>query len=418
MPARPNAAGPTIAGARPLPGRRARGGQGRRAVALAAAALGLLVPSIATPQTLGISAGGGVIRSGPATTAGAMIVAPALELGGAGSSLRLDGQFARLMDGGVAAELSGVGTWLHPVRAGLAAGGRIEGRWSAFPRERDAGGMRAMLNATFGGPALGAAAGLGVGRFRAPADTRTTTHWEAAGWTRVGPVRLHASAAVNAFDERFTMLRDSVIVSPDSTLSPHRTAAAVRSRRYADAEVGAEWRPGRLALHLVWGARVGDAATAAESWGRAAASYVLRDGLALTAAAGVMPASIERGLRRAPFGRIGLRLGLPAAGSALPPIAVPAAAPALEVRDARDGYAMLLARVPGARRVEVKGDFTDWKPVELAAAGPGVWQARLRVAPGIHHVNLRVDGGPWIVPPGLPSLVDEFDGAVGILIVE
>src|SRR5690606_29104074 len=303
MPARPNAAGPTIAGARPLPGRRARGGQGRRAVALAAAALGLFGPSTATPQTLGISAGGAVIRSGPATTAGAMIVAPALELGGAGSSLRLDGQFARLMDGGVAAELSGVGTWLHPVRAGLAAGGRIEGRWSAFPRERDAGGMRAMLNATFGGPALGAAAGLGVGRFRAPADTRTTTHWEAAGWTRVGPVRLHASAAVNAFDERFTMLRDSVIVSPDSTLSPHRTAAAARSRRYADAEVGAEWRPGRLALHLVWGARVGDAATAAESWGRAAASYVLRDGLALTAAAGVMPASIERGLRRAPFGR-------------------------------------------------------------------------------------------------------------------
>ncbi len=97
---------------------------------------------------------------------------------------------------------------------------------------------------------------------------------------------------------------------------------------------------------------------------------------------------------------------------------MPAAAPALEVRDARDGYAMLLARVPGARRVEVKGDFTDWKPVELAAAGPGVWQARLRVAPGIHRVNLPVDGGPWIVPPGLPSLVDEFDGAVGILIVE
>lgn len=416
MPARPSGAGPTIPGG-PLPGRRARAGQRRRALALAAAALGLLFPLTATPQTLGIDAGAGIIRSGPATTAGAMIVAPALELGGARSSLRLDGQFAGLMDGVVAAELSGAGTWLHPVRAGLAAGGRIEGRWNAFPRERDAGGLRAMLSATFGGPALGAAAGLGVGRYRAPADTRTVAHWEAAGWTRVGPVRLHASAVVNAFDERFTMLRDSVIAAPDSAAPPPHTAAAVRSRRYADAEVGAEWRPGRLTLHLVWGARVGDGATAAESWGRATAAYVLRDGLALTAAAGVMPASIERGLSRAPFGRIGLRLGLPA-GSALPPIPVPAAAPALEVRDARDGYVVLLARVPGARRVEVKGDFTDWKPVELTAAGPGVWQARLRVAPGIHRVNLRVDGGAWIVPPGLPSLVDEFDGAVGILIVE
>src|SRR5690606_33897416 len=174
MPARPSGAGPTIPGG-PLPGRRARAGQRRRALALAAAALGLLFPLTATPQTLGIDAGAGIIRSGPATTAGAMIVAPALELGGARSSLRLDGQFAGLMDGVVAAELSGAGTWLHPVRAGLAAGGRIEGRWNAFPRERDAGGLRAMLNATFGGPALGAAAGLGVGRFRAPADTRTTT---------------------------------------------------------------------------------------------------------------------------------------------------------------------------------------------------------------------------------------------------
>jgi len=36
----------------------------------------------------------------------------------------------------------------------------------------------------------------------------------------------------------------------------------------------------------------------------------------------------------------------------------------------------------------------------------------------VYRVNLRVDGGPWIVPPGLPSVVDEFGGAVGILTIE
>ena len=52
------------------------------------------------------------------------------------------------------------------------------------------------------------------------------------------------------------------------------------------------------------------------------------------------------------------------------------------------------------------------------ALGAGTWEARLPLAPGVYRVNLRVDGGPWIVPPGLPSVVDEFGGAVGILTIE
>jgi len=31
---------------------------------------------------------------------------------------------------------------------------------------------------------------------------------------------------------------------------------------------------------------------------------------------------------------------------------------------------------------------------------------------------LRIDGGAWIVPPGLLSMVDEFGGPVGLLVVE
>jgi hypothetical protein len=392
--------------------------RGASLLAVAAAASALLAPAAAGAQGLGIEAGTGVVRLGRATTAGAMILAPALRLGDASSSLRLDGRFAGLMGGGLAAEVAVAGGWLHPVGDGLAVGARIDGRWSAFPDEADAGEVRARVSASVGSPAFGASGGIGVAGYRAPAGPRTALQGEATGWTRLGPVRLHASVAVSAFDERFTVGRDNVPAPPDSAPdSVPRVVSSIRSRRYADGEVGAEWRPGRLVVRVVWGARVGDAATAAESWGSVAAAYALRDGLALTGAAGVMPAAIERGLARAPFARIGLRFGLPASVDPVP-IAAPTAAPSLVVRGAGDGDAVLRAHVPGARRVEVKGDFTDWQPVDLAAVGGGFWEARLRMTPGVHRVNMRVDGGAWIVPPGLPSLVDEFAGAVGIIVVE
>jgi len=40
------------------------------------------------------------------------------------------------------------------------------------------------------------------------------------------------------------------------------------------------------------------------------------------------------------------------------------------------------------------------------------------IARGTHQINLRVNGGRWIVPPGLTPITDEFGGAVGLLIVE
>jgi hypothetical protein len=33
-------------------------------------------------------------------------------------------------------------------------------------------------------------------------------------------------------------------------------------------------------------------------------------------------------------------------------------------------------------------------------------------------MNLRLNGGQWLVPPGLLSMLDEFGGRVGLLVVE
>ena len=40
------------------------------------------------------------------------------------------------------------------------------------------------------------------------------------------------------------------------------------------------------------------------------------------------------------------------------------------------------------------------------------------MAAGIHQINLRIDGGQWIAPPGMPTMKDGFNGEVGVLVIK
>jgi len=75
-------------------------------------------------------------------------------------------------------------------------------------------------------------------------------------------------------------------------------------------------------------------------------------------------------------------------------------------------------KAPGASVVEINGDFTNWTPVQLVPAGDGSWRSTIPLKRGKYQMNLRVNGGAWIVPPGLLSMVDEFGGTVGLLVIE
>jgi hypothetical protein len=72
---------------------------------------------------------------------------------------------------------------------------------------------------------------------------------------------------------------------------------------------------------------------------------------------------------------------------------------------------------PGAREVEIAGDFTDWKPVPLARGADGWWSVARALPPGVRQLAVRADGGAWLPPPGLAVTRDEFGEAVGILVV-
>jgi hypothetical protein len=67
--------------------------------------------------------------------------------------------------------------------------------------------------------------------------------------------------------------------------------------------------------------------------------------------------------------------------------------------------------------VEISGDFTNWTPVPLKLGSNGWWDVTLPIGPGKYQMNLRLDGGEWLVPPGLLSMLDEFGGKVGLLVV-
>jgi 1,4-alpha-glucan branching enzyme len=91
---------------------------------------------------------------------------------------------------------------------------------------------------------------------------------------------------------------------------------------------------------------------------------------------------------------------------------------ALEVRTLVGTQRVLRIYAPAARTVEITGDFTHWQAVQLTRGSDGWWSVTRAMAPGTYQMNLRIDGGRWLAPPGLLTTSDEFGGTIGILTIE
>jgi 1,4-alpha-glucan branching enzyme len=86
-----------------------------------------------------------------------------------------------------------------------------------------------------------------------------------------------------------------------------------------------------------------------------------------------------------------------------------------ELRPDSRGRQTFVVDAPEAQQIELIGDFTDWQVVRLSRTPKGTWLVTLPVGAGQHRMNLRVNGGSWNVPPGLPAIRDDFGGMVAIL---
>ena len=189
-------------------------------------------------------------------------------------------------------------------------------------------------------------------------------------------------------------------------------------RGWNDAEVSLDWGVGRLAFRGVIGTRLFTNNLPNETWGQVQGSLALSPDIALIAASGVHPASASYGIARARFVELGFRVAPRALIRPPLPASVRPVAAAFEIADGERGQRTLRVRVPNARTVELSGDFTNWKPIALARATNDRWEATLLIPPGLHRVAIRVDGDTWAPPPGVSSVKDEFQGAVGVIVVK
>ena len=216
------------------------------------------------------------------------------------------------------------------------------------------------------------------------------------------------------------------------TVSPTMVGDSIK---YADSQGSFSWTREAVDLAAVLGFRVGDQLTTlgghARAWGNLSVVYRMTPRFGFVASGGSYPVDPTQGF---PGGRfISLSLRLTRGSNSKPPPAWEAG-PGLQARDVaaegsavttgfiakreRGGALTLQVNAPGARVVEISGDFTNWTPLQLVRSERGWWVVTLPIRRGNYQMNVRVNGGKWIVPPGLLSMVDEFGGQVGLLVVE
>src|SRR5439155_4056224 len=81
------------------------------------------------------------------------------------------------------------------------------------------------------------------------------------------------------------------------------------------------------------------------------------------------------------------------------------------------GFTRLAIRAEDTKRVDVAGDFTNWKPIAARRASNGVWFVDLRIPSGQYRYAFRVDGNTWQIPEGATAVDDDFGGKSAWLIV-
>jgi hypothetical protein len=183
-----------------------------------------------------------------------------------------------------------------------------------------------------------------------------------------------------------------------------------------------------VSLSATVGLRIGEADRANVGWAAVGASFPINRRLLATASVGSYPADLLQRLPGARFISLSIRLptrskfprrddARPSASTARgPKDGVILRVTSVDSARARGEY-VLHVRAPASERVEVMADFTDWQPVALVRTPAGVWEATLAIAPGQHRLNVRLDGGDWIVPTNVARVTDEFGSFVGLILV-
>ena len=216
-----------------------------------------------------------------------------------------------------------------------------------------------------------------------------------------------------------------------TTLTLSMRRVALGDTTYADAELGGRFVRSAVDIDASTGTRLMSRGGGRGMYGEVALTWWRSPMMAFGVSAGRYPsdpvqgtvagryvgANVHVGVRgsRADLARPRetLRGRLPAPSSFARPMV-------LEMRISRlgNGWQTFVLRAPGARTVELMGDFTDWLPVAMGRAGEEYWQVALPLGAGAHRLNVRIDGGPWTVPLGLAVGEDDLGGVSAIIVID
>ena len=367
----------------------------------------LSLPSAAWGQrvTSSLDIGGAAMRYADSLTANGGSLSPALAV-----------EWPR-------ATLGGAATFSH-----FASGWSSQGAMNASVFSQPAGLFVGELAGTAGGSAHqdGTRTGQTLGSLRGHLMGDRSGAWlgGAAGRTWDGDIWRNV---LNAELGGWTKTGDATLVA---TVTPTSVDDTIR---YTDSQLSIRWSRSYLELGGEIGFRAGATGVAVggpgRRWGSVAATTWLAPNLGLVLTGGTYPIDLTQGFPGGRFVTLSLRI------RSSPPASISGRSvengvaggrtdgngePALTFRalPISRGQVQLEVQAPGAQSVEISGDFTSWLPVSLSRAAGGKWVVSVAVAPGTHQLNVRLNGGSWRVPPGLPPITDEFGGAVGLLVVE
>ena len=248
----------------------------------------------------------------------------------------------------------------------------------------------------------------------------------------------HAEAGVaRAFDGRFwqTVLTGEASVwfrGPGMFAALRTTPMQLGTGdALVDTEGQADWFFGRAVFSSSLGVRTGEALRGNTAWGALTVTWPTLVDAWATLSLGSYPADLVQNLPAGRYLAFALRLPhgrLPAVRRPpLPPPPPPPRTPDLPVSfrlalvtgPSLDSTNIREIKVwaPGARVVEIMADFVDWLPVPLIRQPNGEWQGYYRITPGLHRVNVRIDGVELDAPLNWPLEKDEFLGTVALVLV-
>lgn len=251
---------------------------------------------------------------------------------------------------------------------------------------------------------IGASAAEGISR---PDNQRLTFGRRSArAGVTIGPVEVQGR--YDLLITRDSVLRDDVFFDPGevTTLggdSPFQS----RTRHFEDLSLRLAVATAGFDVRGTFAWRSGDDIVS-QTWWRLEAALPVSDAATMVFATARQPADPVLNQRGSRAMTLGLRLAFSEDGRERLPARI-------EVSRESATLVRVIFVLPGGDSARVMGEMTGWRPVELEPLGRGRFAGWFLAPGGTYRVNVSLDNGPWIAPPGMPRVEDGFGGLVGLI---